>query len=116
VEIGEAEVTTAVRVTVTVVGNRTDAGSDVQEEAIKPQIETLVRGFVESPERGTEIRLADLIEFVQSGSGLFTVRSFPDSFFVAEHLGTGQVDREVDVVRLGEKERAELESLILRLV
>lgn len=115
VELGEAEVTTAVRITVTLVGNRTPAGEDVEVPAIQPQIETLVRGFAESPDRGGEIKLAQLIDFVQGSSGLFTVKPHPDSFLVAEHLGTGQVDREVDVVQIGEKERAELDSLILEL-
>ena len=115
VEIGEAEVTTAVRFTVTLVGNRTSVGEGVQVPDIQPQIETLARGFIESPERGTEVKLANLINFIQKSSGLFTIKPHSDSFFVAGHLGTGQVDRNVAVVTLGEKERTELESLILKL-
>ena len=125
---GAAEVTTSVRITVTLAGNLTAAGVEkgVDANTIKPQIETLVRGFVESPDRGGTIYLATtqvngqtqvgLIDFIEGSSGLFTLKPFPaGSFFVAEHLATGQVDREVDVVQLGEKERAELASLILLL-
>jgi hypothetical protein len=121
-------VVTVVRITVTLVGRRTGTGDQVQEETIQPQIETLVRGFVESPERGSQISFQALIDFVQSASGLFVIRA-SESSLVAEHLGTGQVDRDVEVVELGtgqvdrdvevveldESERAELASLILRL-
>jgi hypothetical protein len=125
---GVAEVTTSVRITVTLAGSLTAAGVEkgVDANTIKPQIETLVRGFVESPDRGGTIYLATtqvngqtqvgLIDFIEGGSGLFTLKPFSaGSFFVAEHLATGQVDREVDVVQLGEKERAELAALILLL-
>jgi len=78
--------------------------------------ETLVRSFVGSPDRGSQVRLADLLAFVEQGSGLFTLKPFPESFLVAEHLATGLVEREVDAVSLGEKERAELKSLTLRLL
>lgn len=133
VETGAAEVTTAVRITVTLAGNLTAIGVEkgVDANTIRPQIETLVRGFVESPERGGVISLATttvagqvhvgLIDFIEGGSGLFTLKPYsttnPEtgSFFVAEHVATGQVEREVDVVTLGEKERAELASLILLL-
>ena len=117
VTTGVAEVTTAVRLTVTLAGNPTPIGTErgVQAAGIQPQIETLVRGFVESPNGDSGVRLSDLIAFVEQGSGLFTVKPLPDSFLVAEHLATGQVDRNVDVVTLGEKERAELKALILTL-
>jgi hypothetical protein len=115
---GIAEVTTAVRITVTLAGLRTAVGieRDIQAPAVKPQIETLVRSFVESVERKGTIRLAELVDFIEKGSGLFTLKRFPDSSFVAEHLGTGQVDRNVDLVSIAEKERAELASLVLSLV
>jgi uncharacterized phage protein gp47/JayE len=118
VAVGAAEVTTAVRFDVTLVGNPTTIGVErgIIETALQPQVETLVRSFVEAPERGGQVRLADLVAFVEQGSGLFTLKPFPDSFLVAEHLATGLVDREVDVVNLGEKERAELKSLTLRLL
>jgi hypothetical protein len=114
---GAAEVTTTVRVSVNLVGNPTPLGVErgVQAADIQPQIETLVRGLVESPNGDSQVRLSDLISFVEQGSGLFTVKPLPDSFLVAEHLATGRVDRNVDVVTLGEKERTELKALILTL-
>jgi hypothetical protein len=117
VVVGAADVAAAVRLTVVLNGNPTALGVErgVQAAAIQPQIETLVRGFVESPERGGQIRLADVIAFVEQGSGLFTVRPLPASFLAAEHLATGEVDRNVDVITLGEKEQVELKSLVLTL-
>jgi hypothetical protein len=118
IAVGAAEVTTAVRFDVTLVGNPTSIGVErgVTETSLQPQVETLVRSFVESPERASQVRLADLLAFVEQGSGLFTLKPFPESFLVAGHLATGLVEREVDVVSLGEKERAELKSLTLRLL
>ncbi|HEY1294529.1 MAG TPA: baseplate J/gp47 family protein [Chloroflexota bacterium] len=114
---GAPEVAAGVRLTVTLAGNPTPLAIQrgVGADAIQPQIETLVRGFVESPERGITVRLGDVIAFVEQGSGLFTVRPLPNSFLVAEHLATGQVDRNVDTVSLGEKEQVELKSLVLTL-
>ena len=114
---GAAEVVAAVRLTVSLNGNPTALGVErgVQAATIQPQIETLVRGFVEAPERGDQIRLAEVIAFVEQGSGLFTVRPLPASFLIAEHLATGEVDRNVDVINLGEKEQVELKSLVLTL-
>lgn len=117
VAVGAADVTTTVRVTVNLVGNPTPLGLErgVQAADIQPQIETLVRGLVESPNGDSKVQLSKLIAFVEQGSGLFTVKPLPDSFLVAEHLATGQVDRNVDVVTLGEKEKTELKALVLTL-
>ncbi len=114
---GEAEVTTAVRIAVTLRGNLTAAGTSqgTTTAAVEDQVGTLVRGFVEAPERDREVRLVDLIEFIVQGSGLFTLKPHPHSFFVAEHAATGLVDRDLDIVTLGEREQAELESLDLEL-
>ena len=115
VEIGGAEVTTAVRLSVTLVGAFTSAGAGTDLETIRSQIEILARGFVEAPERGTEVRLDELATFIQQATGLFQLEAYPASFLVAEHLATGVVDREVDSSSIGEKERAELAVLNLEL-
>ncbi len=117
VATGAVEVAAALRLTVNLAGNPTSIGVQrgVQADAIQPQVETLVRSFVESPDRGASLHLADVIAFVEQGSGLFTVKPPPSSFLVAEHLATGQVDRNVDTVTLGEKEQVELKSLVLSL-
>lgn len=118
VGVGAAEVVTAVRITVALVGNPTVVGQErnVQAADIQTQIETLARGFVEAPQRGPVISLAELVTFVEQGSGLFTVRRFPDSFLIAERLATGLVERNVETVTVGEKERAELAALVLSLL
>ena len=117
VAAGAADVAAAVRLTVTLAANLTPVGVQrgLDAGAIQPQVETLVRGFAESPDRAGTIRLADIIAFVEQSSGLFTVRPLPASLLVAEHLATGQVDRNVDVVTLGEKEQIEFKSLVLTL-
>lgn len=129
--VGKAEVTTAVRIKVTLAGKLTPAGKKwVQDEErvqednidaatlaseIKPQVETLVRAFIEAPERRREVVVEELAEFIERGSGLFTLEQHPLSFFVVEHLATGQVEHAVEAVKLEENEQAEFELLHLEL-
>jgi uncharacterized phage protein gp47/JayE len=122
---GQAEMTTAVRITVVLRGNATAAGEaqgiENLRNRIKPQVETLIQGFLTSPERGSEIRLDALLTFLEQGSGLFTLKPFSDanpesgSFFIAEFVATGLVQRHQSVVRLAEKEQAEFVSVLLEI-
>jgi hypothetical protein len=122
---GQAEMTTAVRITVVLRGNATAAGEaqgiENLRNRIKPQVETLIQGFLTSPERGSEIRLDALLTFLEQGSGLFTLKPFSDanpesgSFFIAEFVVTGLVQRHQSVVRLAEKEQAEFVSVLLEI-
>ena len=92
-----------------------DWADSADQEAFRKE----VRGFIESPERGTQILLQTsggtmgLIDFIEQGSGLFNLKPHPDSFLEAEHLASGLIDHNAIQVTIGESERAEFELLTL---
>ncbi len=122
---GEAEMTTAVRITVVLRGNATEAGEakgvENLQNLIRPQIETLIQGFLTSPARGSDIRLDELLAFLEAGSGLFTLKPFAEadpetgSFFIAEFVATGLVQRYQNVVHIADNEQAEFASVLLEI-
>jgi uncharacterized phage protein gp47/JayE len=112
---GRAETTTAVLLTLSLALVPTPAGEGKQASDFQPSLEVLVRGYVEAPQRGRQIALADLIGFLNAGSGLFQVKPFPQSSIKAEHVGTGLIELQTATVNLTDTEQAKFQSLVLSL-
>lgn len=101
-----------VRITVRLAAVPTPAGEGTDPAQIQPQLGSLVRGFVETPQPDNTILLSELIAFVEAGTGLFKIKPHPDSFLTGEHLGTGLIELEAESVTIGDDEQVQFDQFV----